>query len=296
MWTVEERERRRVEAKERFDEAHGQFTRGETTHDQLSRAFNEFFIEAGEPGGYPILTDEVEVLLEETFPDAHYNGHTTNSFQKRNDWVKDTAYFYWELSGRQHGHDQDHWYRACELYDVLREYRPEGEGHEIVNQWYSKHLRRDVLVLKDPETGKSFAEVQDEDEDVRYNMLFLTFYVGRHWSAEAEEEAQKHLRGMISDDQWHCYFLQGMFLERSKASNIDYLLRKGRPTIATKAVDGRPMVALCSHPTGYYAGTFAGILCPTDDVIAHLLMIRNDEHRLWKKATHHPIHESLSGV
>jgi hypothetical protein len=44
----------------------------------------------------------------------------------------------------------------------------------------------------------------------------------------------------------------------------------------------------------YYAGSWGGAMCPTDDVIAHLTLMRGDEPMFWRRSNqHHPKrHES----
>lgn len=32
--------------------------------------------------------------------------------KERDEWIKDRAYSLWEMSGREHGRDQEHWQRA----------------------------------------------------------------------------------------------------------------------------------------------------------------------------------------
>lgn len=49
----------------------------------------------------------------------------------------------------------------------------------------------------------------------------------------------------------------------------------------------RILACLCLHPLGYYRGSWSGAMVPTDDVIAHLLMVRGDEHDFWRKANQH---------
>src|SRR3546814_10910453 len=41
----------------------------------------------------------------------------------------------------------------------------------------------------------------------------------------------------------------------------------------------RWLCALCLHPIGYYENSWAGAMCPTDDVIAHLMLMRRSEER-----------------
>jgi hypothetical protein len=87
------------------------------------------------------------------------------------------------------------------------------------------------------------------------------------------------------------YLLIGMFLETSKRSGVTYLFRKLAPTVATKAGpddEMRVLTTLCLHPIGHYENTPCGVMVPTDDVIAHLLLMRGDEAKFWAKANHHP--------
>jgi type III restriction enzyme len=59
---------------------------------------------------------------------------------------------------------------------------------------------------------------------------------------------------------------------------------------------GYPLCALCLHPIGYYGDTWAGVMCPTDEVIAHLLMMRGSEEKFWANANQHPIDHPAAGV
>lgn len=94
--------------------------------------------------------------------------------------------------------------------------------------------------------------------------------------------------------------MTGSFLETSQRSGVTYLFRRLRPTLAMRgSLDGSSvhiLAALCLHPIGYYSDSFAGTMVPTDDVCAHLLMMRGDEHHFWRKANHHNIHAASSGL
>ena len=76
------------------------------------------------------------------------------------------------------------------------------------------------------------------------------------------------------------------------------------PTVAqTRAVlqsvpdiSGYALCALCLHPIGYYGDTWAGVMCPTDEVIAHLLMMRGSEEKFWANANQHPLERPAAGV
>lgn len=90
-----------------------------------------------------------------------------------------------------------------------------------------------------------------------------------------------------------------MFAERSPRSGISYIFRRLRPTIALKAGKDdrmRCLAALCMHPIGYYDGSWAGAMCPTDDVIAHLMLMRGDEHMFWRRSNQHPAWSQFAGI
>lgn len=86
--------------------------------------------------------------------------------------------------------------------------------------------------------------------------------------------------------------MTGGFIETSKRSGVTYLFRRLRPTLALKDNNGEMKIlcALCLHSIGFYRGTWAGALCPTDDVISHLVMMRGSEAKFWAHANqHHPV-------
>lgn len=122
-------------------------------------------------------------------------------------------------------------------------------------------------------------------------------------SASSEFAAMECLINKITDSQWNCYILTGMFPETSKRSGVTYILRKGLPTLALRFTPMKEggeqrhfLAALCLHGLAWYEGTFAGSYPPTDEVINHLLMIRGDEHGFWKKSVQHGITDPLAGI
>lgn len=50
------------------------------------------------------------------------------------------------------------------------------------------------------------------------------------------------------------------------------------------------LASLCLHAIAYYGASWCGSLVPTDDVLTHLIMMRADEHRLWKLSSQHSRH------
>lgn len=125
-----------------------------------------------------------------------------------------------------------------------------------------------------------------------------------HMTAEAELRAQQGLKERINQRQFDSYILNDVFPEKSERSGLHYFFRKGRPTLAIsnrarrtgEEGEMRIIAALCFHPMGYYTGTHCGIMCPTDEVIAQLLMMRGDEHRFWKMSGQWSASDPRSGL
>lgn len=113
------------------------------------------------------------------------------------------------------------------------------------------------------------------------------------WGIEQEARAVQTLAGLLKHHQMKCYLLTGTFLERSHRSNLIYMFRKLRPTVVLSAHDKTAgttniLCTLCLHPIAYYKEAGAGCMAPTDDVIAHLMLMRGDERLLWRRANQHP--------
>ncbi len=118
------------------------------------------------------------------------------------------------------------------------------------------------------------------------------------WGIEQEATAVQTLGTLLRHRQFKQYMLTGMFLERSRRSGISYLFRRLRPTLAlsTSKPDTRIIAALCLHPIGYYQSSWAGAMCPTDDVIGHLQLMRGDEAMFWRRANQHPPWAKEAGI
>ena len=120
------------------------------------------------------------------------------------------------------------------------------------------------------------------------------------WGIEQEAVAINTLAGLLSHHAFKTYMLTGAFLESSKKSGITYMFRKLRPTVAMRADKGHDLIrvlcALCMHPIGYYDDSWAGAMTPTDDVIAHLMLMRGDEHMFWKRCNQHAAYRPESGL
>lgn len=223
---------------------------------------NEIAEERGEWAGYPMPVEHCELTIEPRHPLKSLEGATLS---------KETA-------------------------------QPATEvDYEVINQWPDYNRGRDVYVLRIKSTGKSQCAVIPKHEATgRARFIMDTLAASQAWSAEAEFTAISRLKTLIKPSAFRYYLLTGTFLETSQRSRVIYLFRKCRPTIAFKAClghdDTKLLCALCLHPIGYYKGTYAGSLVPTDDVIAHITMMRGDEKKFWGKCNQHDCRAAEAGV
>lgn len=125
------------------------------------------------------------------------------------------------------------------------------------------------------------------------------------WGIEQESNAIQLLGTLLRHRAFKQYMLTGTFLETSKRSGVTYMFRRLKPTVAITPRGrfkrrGEPMVeilcTLCLHPIAYYAQSWAGAMCPTDDVISHLMLMRGDEPMFWRRANQHPAWLPESGL
>lgn len=172
------------------------------------------------------------------------------------------------------------------------------------NTWYSAARRAYVTIFS--QQGRIQKLLEPRREYVRrMNFWLNTAGASAAWDMEAEYAAQEKLRSLLKPHLFEMYFLTGSFLESSPHSRVTYLFRRLRPTLAmvpadrTKPPDEDRMkviAALCLHPIGYYEQTWAGAMCPTDDVLAHLLHVRADEHGFWRRANQHDPESAEAGI
>lgn len=173
---------------------------------------------------------------------------------------------------------------------------PQAEPSEFrrVNFWWNAKYQATILVYHD-KRGRARLGIQPES---RLSFTLATLEAAAAWPFDAEAKAQKKLASLISKDLFELYQLTGHFPETSKRSQVTYLFRRGRPTIAMREGETASfcLCALCLHPIGYYGQTWAGVMCPTDEVIAHLLMMRGSEEKFWANANQHPVDHPAAGV
>jgi len=192
-------------------------------------------------------------------------------------------------------------FRWKECYDergvrhaIEEETPPKPSEFRTVNRWWSTKYQLTIAVVQDKQGHAQF-RVLFED---RLAFTLRTLEAASVWPVEAEKKAVEKLASLIPAEQFEIYVLTGHFAEISKRSRVTYLFRKGRPTIALREDEegSYPLCALCLHPIGYYGDTWAGVMCPTDEVIAHLLMMRGSEEKFWANANQHPLDRPAAGL
>jgi hypothetical protein len=190
-------------------------------------------------------------------------------------------------------------WKCCYDENGIRHDFPDEPPSELsefrrINSWWNDKYQASVVVLHDKQ-GRARVGLDKED---RLSFTLRTLEASAAWPVEAEQKAQKKLADLISGHLYEQYLLTGHFLETSKRSQVTYLFRRGRPTIAIREKEewSYTLCALCLHPIGYYGATWAGVMCPTDEVIAHLLMIRGSEEKYWANANQHSLDSPAAGL
>lgn len=237
----------------------------EPTWDDVRQALKRKGAAEGEWAGLPLPSHHCALVMEPRHPYAHMNGFKFD----QGDSLED---------------------RPVTLSKDL--------GGEVINEW--RHSSGDTIyVWKRFKDGKS-EHMRIPSSFHKLNLMINTMgTICEVFDTHIEVEAHKKLAAMVSDHAYSTYFMTGMFLESSKRSGVTYLFRKLKPTIAMKATKGgmmKVLSCLCLHPIAYYENTWAGALCPTDDVIAHLMLMRGDEPYFWRKANHHGVLDPQAGI
>lgn len=164
----------------------------------------------------------------------------------------------------------------------------------VRNTFFSWKYRRNITVweLK----GRVYRSIDTDSNPV--DLLMDTLNASDAWGIDQERNAIDTLGTLLRHRQFKQYLLTGMFMESSKRSGLHYLFRRLRPTLAISDKRGylRCIAALCMHPIGYYEGSWAGAMTPTDDVVAHLMLMRGDEHMFWRRSNQHPAWVPQAGL
>lgn len=194
---------------------------------------------------------------------------------------------------------------SAESIEDLRKEAEFAKGKTIVNEFWSSHKSGNIVIWRD-EAGKTEWGVHFAVHSMPLQLA--TLGASDAWGIEQEARAIQLLGTLLRHRQFKQYLLTGMFLEKSERSGVHYLFRKLRPTIAASFTAGHPwrasrdtndltmLAALCLHPIAYYSGSWGGAMCPTDDVVAHLMLMRGDEKLFWKRAAQHPPYRPEAGL
>ncbi len=291
-------------------------------YDRFKAAVQSRAVDQGHWAGVPIVVRDIPLTLEPRYPYQGLNGlmiHPDGSFGPdeqptlRESLAKLLTESVQDFVGevgppeamtdeeRQDTHGQLKGYEH-ELQRLLAECLEARE--QIVNTWYSWQRNAKVTVLRN-KAGRSRVQLTAECPRAaaasQLGMQLKTMGVASEaWKLEVELTAMRKLKSLIPPHLFTAYVLTGAFIETSKRSGLTYMFRKTRPTVAMgvepETQTMRVVSTLCLHPIGYYAGTWAGAMCPTDDVIAHLMLMRGDEYQFWKKANHHRPWEPEAGL
>jgi hypothetical protein len=171
-----------------------------------------------------------------------------------------------------------------------------SEGCTIVNTWWSRNRRTEIMLWREADGRLDWGQLPASNH-LQHDIRTLGCSIA--WSPATESTAMGKLSELISAHGFRSYFMTGMFLETSKRSGVTYLFRRLKPTVALKAGKNgqmRILACLCMHPIGYYAESWAGALCPTDDVITHLMLMRADESMYWRRANQIPPYRPEAGL
>jgi len=181
------------------------------------------------------------------------------------------------------------------------EAEPEHDAPSVINRWETRPKGRtgdygQVEVIRLPNGKSVFRIVLISALAERLLMSFHSFSNREYQRLRAENRALRVLRRLVGKRRYELYRLTDKIVEFGR-SGVVYIIRKNLPTLALRnGPHPRLLAALCLHPLGYYEGSFAGALVPTDDVVAHLIMIRTDEHAFWKKANQHQPPDPRAGI
>ena len=162
------------------------------------------------------------------------------------------------------------------------------------NVFFSRKWRCDIYVYD--EGGK--AKIGKIPKSHHVDLQLSTIRASDAWGVEQEGHAVNTLAQLISHRQFKQYMLTGSFLASSPRSNLFYIFRRLRPTIVLSTRTGHTKIlcCLCMHPIGYYEDSWGGAMCPTDDVIAHLMLMRADEPMLWRRSNQHSPWRPEAGI
>jgi hypothetical protein len=183
---------------------------------------------------------------------------------------------------------------AEKIEQIGRKEETDNGEYRLRNCFYSTHRRSQILIFE--HKGEIQWGVIPAIHHFKHDLQTLD--ASDAWGIEQESRAVRTLGTLTRHRQFKHYLLTGMFLEKSQRSGITYMFRRLRPTVAisTNGKEPRILATLCLHPIAYYEESWAGAMCPTDDVIGHLMLMRGDEPMFWRRANQHPAHLPEAGL
>ncbi len=187
--------------------------------------------------------------------------------------------------------------KAKELMEIGRADEALAEGDELLSanvavrgSFWSLKKRSEIVIYS--VDGRITWGLQPGIHHLRNDLR--TLGAADVWGIDQEQRALKLLGTLLRHRAFKQYLLTGMFIETSKRSGVSYLFRRLKPTVAIR--NNRILCALCLHPIAHYEDSWAGAMCPTDDVIAHLMLMRGDEPMFWRRANQHPAWHPAAGI
>jgi hypothetical protein len=303
-----------------YNEVNHRYCDGDATWDELIEAYGDIAVANGEPGGAPMPHPTIRLTMETSYPGSRYNGGVLASIfnpekykaeqeekrEKEEKEEQEGKAKKYELMADPAGitpvarlnnmfepvqliemvskaYDKHLGKMVCLMKQGNRYWFTEDNNltEHVVNRWYSKRLDRYVFLMRKGE--KRWVETNRDPWKERWELMISTFSAGGCWSHKAELRAMELLKGLVSDQNYAQYVLLGCFTETSKKTGLTYLFRKLKPTVVMRnAGDSCKIItALCAHPIGFYEGSFAGAMVPTDDVVSALTYMRTDEYKFW---------------
>lgn len=189
--------------------------------------------------------------------------------------------------------------KAKELMTLTREEKPaDAEPPPVLRGVFWSSYRRCHIAICEPKAGEKHVRWAWHSGVHNLTEQVQTLGASVAWGIEQESNALQLLATLLPHHAFKKYLLCGAFLESSDRSGVTYMFRKLRPTVALVNNKGqmRILASLCMHPIAYYEGSWAGAMCPTDDVIAHLMLMRANEPLFWKRSNQHPAWRPEAGL
>lgn len=259
----------------------------ETAWDEFLELYSEKFECEGELGGAPFASDG-DIVMNPNYLVPTIKMDSEDPDQK----IREKAYQLWEEAGCPECDGLKFWYEAEKLF---------SNYEKFINSWVNKKTSTEVKIYQNINDGKYKFYKSKVGAVSRLNMNLGSLLLCGNIPIKAEEKAVEKLRKHLKNDQFRQYLMSGSFGEFSKRTGLFYVFRKGKPTIVirkgNKHENGfKILCCLCLHVSSYYCNSWLGTMPPTDDVVAHLLMMRACEEKYWAKSNQYDPDSFLSGI